>query len=89
MKSVLLPVLLLGLLLLPAACVWHDGRVRLHGGAEVYYGPFRFWFYDGPWLNGVGWWHGGYRPSPPPVHLQVPHWPRIPQQPRPGPRPRR
>ena len=91
MKTFFRSAALLLLVLLPAGCVWHDGRVHLYGGAEVYYGPFRCWFHDGPWLDGVGWWHGGYRPVLPPRHLGAPQWPRGPTQPRPriGPGPRR
>ena len=36
-----------------SGCIVAGGRVS--GGAAIYYGPYRFWFYDGP---GIDIWYG-------------------------------
>jgi hypothetical protein len=58
--------------------------MRVSGGAAIHYGPFSFWFYDGPWLDGHRWWREGVIIHPPPIYIH-PHGPapRVPYQPRP------
>ena len=68
------------MLAIPSGCVV-DGRI--HGGVGIYYGPVRFWFYDGPWLDGRTWWREGITIHPPPIYIGGRHsGPRIPHRPR-------
>ena len=74
-----------GLTMVVSSCVVADGRVS--ASAAIHYGPFDFWFYDRPWLNGWPWWHGGIYIQPPPVYIGPRRWPHIPDRPRVHPRP--
>jgi hypothetical protein len=74
-----------GIALSLSGCVT-DG-VRVSGRFGIHYGPFSFWFYDGPWLDGWPYWGSGIFIAPPPVRIgPPPRWPQIPQQPRIQPR---
>lgn len=59
-----------------------DGA-RFYGSAAIHYGPFDFWFYDRPWLDGWPWWHGAIVIQPPPIYIGRPHrGPHVPDRPR-------
>lgn len=77
-------IVLGGLALLPSSCVVAGGRIS--GGAAIQYGPLRFWFYDGPWLDGWRGWYDGIYIQPPPIYFGGTLRPHIPDRPRPGPR---
>lgn len=65
---------------MPSGCVVDGGRVRV--GAVFYWplpGP---WFYDGPWVDGHGWYRdGGVFVNPPSFGGPMPH---LPNRIRPG-----
>ena len=85
-RTLLCAATIAGALLAGAGGCATDARVS--GGAAIYYGPFSFWFHDGPWLNGHRWWHEGVVIHPPPIYVHS-HGPgpHLPSRPRPRMRP--